>query len=83
MKLTASGVANCAAIVRSPSFSRSGGVDDDDHLPLPDVLDRLLDGGECGCGGAHRPMVEGSRRSTLLREDVDLEIDAVRRREGA
>ena len=43
MKLIASGVANCAAIVRSPSFSRSGIVDDDDQPALADLLDRLLD----------------------------------------
>ena len=46
MKLIASGVANCAAIVEVALVLAVGGVDDDDHLPGADVLDRLLDGGE-------------------------------------
>ena len=54
MKLTASGVANCAAIVRSPSFSRSAASTTTTILPCADVLDRLLDGGE------------GVSRSTLI-----------------
>src|SRR3954447_17058618 len=33
MKLIASGVANCAAIVRSPSFSRSGASTTTTNLP--------------------------------------------------
>jgi hypothetical protein len=33
MKLTASGVANCAAIVRSPSFSRSSASTTTTNLP--------------------------------------------------
>ena len=37
-----------------------GGVDDDDHLPLADVLDRLVDRRELR--GAHRFMVERKRR---------------------
>ena len=53
MKLIASGVANCAASVRSPSFSRSSSSHDDDHLALADLLDRLLDRGEGG-GGCRR-----------------------------
>ena len=48
MKLIVSGVANCAAITRSPSFSRSAIVDDDDHPALADLLDRVLDRGERG-----------------------------------
>ena len=41
MKLIASGVANWAAITRSPSFSRSSSSTDDDHPAVADVLDRL------------------------------------------
>ena len=47
-----------------------GRVDDDDHLALPDVLDRLLDRGERALGrnrrSAHRFIVDGSSRSTYF-----------------
>ena len=46
MKLTASGVTNCAAMVRSPSFSRSSSSTTTTNFPDADVLDRLGDPGE-------------------------------------
>ena len=60
MKLIASGVANCAAIVRSPSFSRSSSSQTTTILPVADVLERLLDRGErapcgCSCGACSDP----------------------------
>ena len=46
MKLIASGVANCAASVRSPSFSRSSSSQTTTIRPGADLLQRLLDGRE-------------------------------------
>ena len=43
MKLIASGVTNSAAIVRSPSFSRSSSSHDHDHAAGADVGDRVFD----------------------------------------
>ena len=43
MKLIASGVANCAAIVEVALVLAVRVVDDDDHAALADLLDRLLD----------------------------------------
>ena len=63
MNAIASGVANWAAIVRSPSFSRSAASTTTTNLPGADVLDCLFDSGERGLGDSHRPMVS---RSTYL-----------------
>ena len=46
MKLMASGVTNWAAMVRSPSFSRSSSSHDDHHAARLDLVEGLLDGGE-------------------------------------
>ena len=46
MKLIASGVAICAAIVEVALVLAVGRVHDDDELPLADVLERGLDGCE-------------------------------------
>ena len=55
MKLMASGVANWAARVRSPSFSRSSASQTTTILPGADVLDRVLDGAEGRVAHAVRP----------------------------
>ena len=86
MKLTASGVANWAAITRSPSFSRSGVVDDDDELAVADVVDRLVDRRERGRAGhrSHRSMLAaGHEPLDVFCEDVDLEVDRVAGRQRA
>ncbi len=46
MKLMTSGVTFSAAMVRSPSFSRSSSSTIDQHPAGPEVLDGLRDGGE-------------------------------------
>ena len=58
-----------------------GRVDDDDHLPLADVLDRVLDGRELAGDRAHRLMVEGgaARRTSRARRPRD---SPCRRRRG-
>ena len=87
MKLIASGVANCAAIVRSPSFSRSASSTTTTKLPCADVLDRLLDGGErarCSCQRSSLDRLASlgdaaSEPLDVLGEHVDLEVDLVAR----
>src|SRR5207237_960101 len=44
-----------------------GIVDDNHHLPVPDVLDGLLDGGERRDGGAHGSLAARSRSTTFAR----------------
>ena len=46
MKATASGVARSAAMMRSPSFSRSSSSMIDDHAPGAQLGEDLLDGAE-------------------------------------
>ena len=90
MKLIASGVANCAAIVRSPSFSRSSSSQTTTIRPRADVLDRLLDRRERRCVSVcllgHRLLLTYSRQPTALArtcEHVALQVDAVARLGGA
>jgi hypothetical protein len=67
MKLIASGVANCAAIVRSPSFSRSSSSQTTTMRPGADLLQRLLDGRE-------RPLID-DQLLHVLGEHVHLQVD--------
>ena len=59
-----------------------GVVDDDDHPPLADVLDRLFDRRERG-GHGHGQRLAVQQLLDVLGEHVDLEIHAVARRERA
>src|SRR5438093_4475644 len=81
MKLIASGVANCAAIVRSPSFSRSAASTTTTNFPsrMSSIASSI------GANAfAHSTLsIAGSYPSAgrepfdVLREDVDLEVHAV------
>ena len=75
MKLIASGVANCAAIVRSPSFSRSSSSQTTTILPwrISSIASSIVANGvvrlwSCSCAGLHQPL-------DVLGEDVDLDVD--------
>ena len=98
MKFTASGVTNCAAIVRSPSFSRSSSSTTTTNRPArissiasstdektvlgasalivssyPELSECVSRSGSSGC----QPRLE--QALDVLREDVDLEVDALAR----
>ena len=75
MKLIASGVANCAASVRSPSFSRSSSSQTTTILPCADVLDRLLDRRERACAVLRRSPA-ADQPLDVLRQHVHLQVDA-------
>ena len=96
MKLTASGVTNCAAIVRSPSFSRSSSSTTTTNRPArissiaSSTVAKTLLGASVLIDSSYSAVAE-LRRSCpgrekaldVLREDVDLEVDAPARLERA
>ena len=76
MKLIASGVANCAAIVRSPSFSRSSSSQTTTILPwrMSSIACSIVANGAwlcaaCSCACLQQPL-------DVLGEHVDLDVDA-------
>src|SRR5437762_8054432 len=83
MKLIASGVANCAAIVRSPSFSRAAASTTTTNFParMSSIASSTLANGACFSRAvAIRRIVPGlpcRQALDVLREDVDLEVDVV------
>src|SRR5215204_4584356 len=88
MKLTASGVANWAAMVRSPSFSRSAASTTTTNLPARTSSIASSIAESAGSVVAIGAIVSGLAPSTcqlldVLGEDVDLEVDLVARLERA
>src|SRR2546430_285504 len=85
MKLTASGVANCAAIVRSPSFSRSAASTTTTNFPwrMSSIASSMVANAlrSCTCITSNRIGVQ--KPLDILRQDVGLEIDVVARLEPA
>ena len=79
MKLIASGVANCAASVRSPSFSRSSSSQTTTILPwrISSIACSIVANtavparDSCSCSCLHQPL-------HLLGEDVDLDVERAR-----
>src|SRR5262249_25205808 len=91
MNVIASGVANCAAMTRSPSFSRSGASTTTTNLPwrMSSVASSIVAKGEETCGPPATPMIVALGASAtdealdVLGEHVGLEIDLVARLERA
>ena len=86
MKLIASGVANWAAIVRSPSFSRSAASTTTTILParISSIASSIVANGRSGTGTTLTgSWYERQQPLDVLREHVDLEVDRVARRERA
>ena len=83
MKLTASGVANCAAIVRSPSFSRSSSSTTTTNRPsrISSIASSTVAKGLSVSGlGCHRHGDRtGSKFSTYFARTSDLEVHVVSR----
>src|SRR6478672_10864907 len=96
MKLTASGVTNCAAIVRSPSFSRSSSSTTTTNRParissIASSTDEKTVLGASALIGSSYPGRVGLLRAAetwlqqaldVLSEDVDFEVDALARDEA-
>src|SRR5918995_257921 len=88
MKLIASGVANWAAIVRSPSFSRSAASTTTTNLPARTSSIASSIAESAGSVVAIGAIVSGlactaGQALDVLGEDVDLEVDRVARPDGA
>src|SRR6266511_3151824 len=79
MKLTASGVANWAAIVRSPSFSRSAASTTTTNLPwrISSIASSMVAKAlrSCTCITSNR--IPDQKTLDVLRQDIRLEVDAV------
>src|SRR6266498_2423778 len=79
MKLIASGVANCAAIVRSPSFSRSAASTTTTNLPcrMSSIASSMVANAlrSCTCITSNRIRVQ--KPLDVLRQDVDLQVGPV------
>src|SRR5690348_9687773 len=83
MKLTASGVANCAAIVRSPSFSRSAASTTTTNLPwrMSSIASSTVANPAARSVASIRRIVvsAGAESLRVLREQVDLDVQLVAR----
>src|ERR1051326_3612850 len=81
MKLIASGVANCAAIVRSPSFSRSAASTTTTNLPwrMSSIASSTVAKPAArSVASIRRIVVSGGAESLrVLREQVDLDVELV------
>src|SRR5438270_2654640 len=80
MKLIASGVANCAATTRSPSFSRSGASTTTTKRPcrMSSIASSTVANGVTSRRTLIRAIVarsSGEQALDVLRQDVDLEVD--------
>src|SRR5947209_7806994 len=80
MKLIASGVANCAATTRSPSFSRSGASTTTTKRPcrMSSIASSTVANGVTSRRTLIRAIVApspGDQALDVLRQDVDLEVD--------
>src|SRR2546423_3984354 len=80
MKLIASGVANCAAMTRSPSFSRSGASTTTTKRPcrMSSIASSTVANGVTSRRTLMRAIVarsSGEQALDVLRQDVDLEVD--------
>src|SRR5438132_9637209 len=85
MKLTASGVANCAAIVRSPSFSRSAASTTTTNLPsrMSSLASSMVAKALRSCTFIGSNRIPVQQPLDVFREDVGLEIDGVAGLEAA
>src|SRR2546423_6373038 len=86
MKLIASGVANCAATTRSPSFSRSGASTTTTKRPcrMSSIASSTVANGVTSRRTLMRAIVApspGHEPLDVLRQDVHLEVDLVVRAE--
>src|SRR5437763_13316868 len=85
MKLIASGVANCAAITRSPSFSRSGSSTTTTKRPARtcSIASSIVAKGVVTLMTGRLPRARREEPLDVLRQHVDLEIDRLPRLERA